>query len=192
MAHKQELKRIQSTFSQSRTSLPAPLKSKMAELMIELRMSKKTFGMFVILGWKPKWRRYADTPDVSQNIFTHRKVNIMEIKNVSQGENSIMDTINFDGAILIDEHGNILHSGAMIEGLCPRALAHKLNPHRTTDLSLQFGFKRKVHMRHITAITSSYIFKNTTAFTISEETNDFHIFENGKIIYSTIREEYSK
>jgi DNA integrity scanning protein DisA with diadenylate cyclase activity len=97
-----------------------------------------------------------------------------------------MNTINFDGAILIDDYGNILHSGTMIEGLHPRATADKLNPHRTIDLSSQFGFKRKVHMRHITAITSSYFFKDIIVFTISEETNDFHIFKNGKIIYSTV------
>jgi hypothetical protein len=161
--------------------------------------------MFVILGWKAKWKRYADTPDASQDIFARRRVNIIKLKPPTpaaavavaaaravrrQGRSeSIVDTINFDGAILIDGRGNVLHSGAMIEGLHPRATARKLNPRRAADLSSQFGFKRKVHMRHIAAITSSYLFKGTTVFTISEESDDLHIFENGKIIYSTVRGE---
>jgi DNA integrity scanning protein DisA with diadenylate cyclase activity len=47
-------------------------------------------------------------------------------------------------------------------------------------------------MRHIAAITSSYLFKDTTIFTVSEETNALHIFENGKIVYSTVRGEQAK
>jgi DNA integrity scanning protein DisA with diadenylate cyclase activity len=156
--------------------------------MLNLMRERKSFGMFVVLGWKNKWQKYADTPDDHQDIFARHHINIMKIKPARQ-RSGITKTINFDGAILIDRHGNILNSGAMIEGLRPRATAKKLNPNRTGDLSSQFGFKHKVHMRHIAAITSSYLFKNTTIFTVSEETNDLHIFENGKIIYSTVRGE---
>jgi hypothetical protein len=175
---------------------PAALKSKMAELMLNLMRRRKKFGMFVILGWKAKWQRYADTPDASQDIFARHHINIMKLKPTARAKNDgnggMVSTINFDGAILIDGRGNVLHSGAMIEGLRPRATAHKLNPHRAADLSAQFGFKRKVHMRHIAAITSSYLFKGTTVFTISEETDDLHIFEDGRIIYSTVRGEQMK
>jgi hypothetical protein len=190
MKYKQKLKQVQRALARSNTKLPFAIKSKMAELMLNLMRYRKNFGMFVILGWKTKWRRYADTPDASQDIFARRHVNIMKIMPTKQKKDTIVNTINFDGAILIDGRGNVLHSGAMIEGLRPRAIAHKLNPHRTADLSLRFGFKRKVHMRHIAAITSSYLFKGTTVFTISEEANDFHVFENGRIIFSTVHGEY--
>jgi DNA integrity scanning protein DisA with diadenylate cyclase activity len=187
--YKQQLRRVETALKKSETKHPITLKMKMTELILNLMQNRKNFGMFVILGWKNKWQRFADTPDAHQDIFARHSVNIMKIIPSSQKEYDIRKTINFDGAIIIDGRGNIIHSGAMIEGLRPRATAHKLNPNRTGDLSSQFGFKHKVHMRHIAAITSSYLFKNTTIFTISEETNDLHIFENGRIIYSTVKGE---
>jgi len=78
----------------------------------------------------------------------------------------------------------------MIEDLKPKEAAEKINPHhRFPDLSSRFGFKQKVHMRHLAAITSSFIFKGTTVFTVSEETGHLHIFERGKIAYSTVEDE---
>ena len=77
----------------------------------------------------------------------------------------------------------------MIEGLRPREVLKKMHAVPYPDLSAQFGFRRKVHMRHIAAITSSYAFDGVTAFTVSEETGTFHIFEKGKIIFSTVPEE---
>jgi DNA integrity scanning protein DisA with diadenylate cyclase activity len=192
MKYKRPSKLAQMALAHSDTKLPFALKSKMAELMLNLMRHRKDFGMFVILGWRVKWDRYANTPDASQDIFARRRANIMEITPMQQKEDIIVNTIDFDGAILVDGRGDILHSGAMIEGLRPRIIAHKLNPRRMPDLSSRFGFKRKVHMRHIAAITSSHLFKGTTVFTISEEANDFHIFENGRIVYSTVRGEQFK
>jgi len=189
MKYSQRLKQVERALARSKTKTPFALKSKVAELMLNLMQYRKGFGMFVILGWKTKWRGYADTPDASQDLFARRRANIMKITPIGQKRGVIVDTVNFDGAVLIDGRGNVLHSGTMIEGLRPRATAEKLNPRRKGDLSTHFGFKRKVHMRHIAAITSSYLFKGTTVFTISEETNDFHIFENGRIVYSTVRGE---
>ena len=96
-------------------------------------------------------------------------------------------TLLFDGAILIDGRGNVLHSGVMIEGLRPRETAAKLHPGKFSDLSAQFGFKEKVHTRHLTAITASYQFKGTTVITVSEESGSIHVFENGKIVYASPR-----
>ena len=183
------LKQIEKALAKSSVRLSLPLKLKMAELTLRLMQRRKKFGLFIILGWKNQWKKYADTPDASQDIFTRRRINIMKLVPGQARRDSIVNTINFDGAILIDSHGNILHSGTMIEGLRPRATAHQLNPHRTPDLSSQFGFKRKVHMRHIAAITSSHLFHDTTIFTVSEENDDLHIFEGGKIVYSTVRGE---
>lgn len=162
--------------------------------MLNLMKRRERFGMLVIVGWKNKWKQYADTPDMSQDVFARHHINITKPLSTRERRkrSGIVKTVNFDGAILIDTRGNVLHSGTMIEGLRPRATAQKLSPHRAPDLSTQFGFKRKVHMRHITAITSSYTFKGTAVFTVSEETNDFHIFEAGKILYSTVRAEMKK
>jgi len=195
--------------SSSRSLSPAavtlPVKLRMAEVILRLMERRKKFGLLVILGWRNQWTSYADTPDISQDLFAQRRINIMEIpeqtahgqprktkrgaKNGGRSNGNIVNTVNFDGAILIDAHGNVLHSGTMIEGLRPRATAHKLNPRPAPDLSSHFGFRRKVHMRHITAITSSYTFRGTTVFTVSEETDDLHIFEGGRIVYSTVRGE---
>ena len=185
MKRKQQLSDAIKALTDSKADLVLPLKIKMVELLFELMELKKDFGIFVILGWREKWQKYADTPDISQDIFALHQFNIMNIKHSHQ-KTGIARTMNFDGAILIDRAGNVLHSGAMIEGLRPRATAEKLNPGVADDLSSKFGFKRKVHMRHIAAITSSYLFKDTTVFTISEETDDLHIFEKGKIIFSTV------
>ena len=54
-----------------------------------------------------------------------------------------------------------------------------------SDLSEQFQFNQKVHSRHLFAIASSYVFEGTTVFTVSEESGRLHIFEKGRIIYST-------
>lgn len=187
MNYKKQVQYIRLALSKSKTKISLKLKLEIAQQILSLMNRQKKFGMFVILGWEVKWKQYIDTPDDRQDIFGRRQINIMETKlsRKNKKKNNIADTINFDGALLIDRHGNIIHSGVMIEGLQPRAVAHRLNYHSTPDLSSRFGFKKKVHMRHIAAITSSYIFKNTTVFTVSEETGDFHIFENGKIIYST-------
>lgn len=161
-------------------------KLKLAELVLHLMKRKRPFGLFVILGWQKKWRKFTDLPDIHQDIFAKRHINIMRIKSGRRRHHDVAATINFDGAILINKRGEVLHSGVMIEGLRPRAVAEKMNPGKFRDLSEQFGFKKKVHTRHLSAIAASYIFKNTTVFTVSEENNALHIFEGGRIIYSTL------
>ncbi|KKS75482.1 MAG: hypothetical protein UV48_C0011G0003 [Candidatus Azambacteria bacterium GW2011_GWA2_42_9] len=177
---------IEKGFKESNIKLPVYLKLELAKLILNLIGRKKKFGLFVILGWQRKWGKFTDISDKTQDIFVKRHINIMKIKKRPSGRHDVSTTINFDGAILIDKKGNIIHSGVIIEGLRPKVVAEKINPGQFKDLSEQFGFKEKVHSRHLAAITSSYIFKNTTVFTVSEETNSFHIFENGKIIYSYV------
>lgn len=172
-------------FKKSQVALPISLKMKTAELVLNLMAHQKDFGFFIILGWQDKWRDYTDISDITQDIFFAHHININEIENHADWYREVESTVGFDGAILIDTAGEIAHSGIILEGLRPRAIANKLNPGRFADLSEQFGFKRKVHSRHLFAIASSYIFKNTTVFTVSEETGAFHIFEGGKITYST-------
>ena len=179
--------RIAETFKKSNVILPVFLKIKTAELVLNLMCDQKNFGLFIILGWQDKWREYPDVSDSTQDIFHRRNINVAEIENHADWYREVESTVGFDGAILIDTNGEVVHSGIILEGLRPRAVADKINPGKFGDLSEQFGFKGKVHSRHLFAIASSYIFKNTTVFTVSEETGAFHVFEAGKIVYTTDR-----
>lgn len=175
---------IAEIFRQSQVDLPLMLKMGVAELVLSLMSSQNNFGLFIILGWQNKWQDYTDISDSTQDIFVKHHVNVADIENHADWYKEVESTIGFDGAILINSEGEVVHSGVMIEGVRPRIVAGEVNPGKFMDLSDQFGFKRKVHTRHLSAITASYIFKNTTVFTVSEEANDFHVFEAGKIIYS--------
>lgn len=178
------LKNIDKAVMKSKINLPLKIKLRLSRLILNLKNKKDGFGLFVILGWRREWDKSTDISDKAQDIFAKHHVNIMEINEKTSDRHNVSSTINFDGAILIDKKGNIIHSGVIIEGLRPRVVAKKINPGKFRDLSEQFGFKEKVHARHLAAIASSYVFKNTAVFTVSEETGSFHIFENGKIVYS--------
>lgn len=171
------------SFALSKTKVPFALKLKTAELVLRLMERRKGFGLFVILGWERKWQSYLDVSDRAQDIFEKHHIDIMGLKSEDRGRHGVEATIHFDGAILIDPRGAIIHSGVFIEGLRPRIVAQKLNPGDFKDLSEQFGFDTKVHARHLSAITASYVFKGTTVFTVSEENDSFHVFEYGKIAY---------
>ncbi|MBI2062897.1 MAG: hypothetical protein HYT61_01490 [Candidatus Yanofskybacteria bacterium] len=172
-------------FLKSDVSLPLLLKIKTTELVLNLMAHQKNFGLFIILGWQDKWQEYTDISDAAQDIFVAHRINLNDIENHSDWYLEVESTVGFDGAILIDGNGVIQHSGVILEGLRPRMVADAINPGQFKDLSEQFGFKQKVHSRHLFAITSSHVFKNTAVFTVSEENNTFHIFEAGKIVYST-------
>ncbi len=167
--------------SEARASLSREMG--VAEIILKIcRRKKEKFGMFVILGWRKKWwKKYAGIADETQDIFRRHHLNI------NQASIKIQKTVNFDGAILINKKGEIIDSGILIEGLRPTKTAFKVNPGNklSDDLSKRFGFKEKVHMRHLSAISASYELKGTTIYTVSEETGDFHIFEKGRIIFST-------
>lgn len=177
------LKSIRKAMAKSKVKLPFLLKKRLGRLILNLMNRRDGFGLFVILGWKDEWNKFTDMPDKSQDIYARHHINVMEVgkKGVHY---DVESTVNFDGAILVNKKGIILHSGLMIEGLRPKEIANEINPGNFKDLSEQFGFKTKVHLRHLSAISASYVFKNTTVFTVSEETDVFHIFEGGKIVYS--------
>lgn len=188
--NKKEIISIASVLVKSEVPLRFEYKMRIAAILLNLRRDlKKRFGMFVIFGWNKKYcEKYIDTPDVTQDIFKGQHFNIFsesETKTIAH----FKKTVNFDGAILIDAEGNVINSGIFLVGLHPKEVARRLSSKKTGDLSNRFGFVKKVHTRHISAITASYEIKNTTVFTVSEETGDFHIFEKGKIIYSTVKRE---
>lgn len=175
------LNELKIVFKGSKIKFPEKLRLKTSKIILQLMNRKRGFGLFIILGWQNKWNKYIDMPDIKQDIYKIYHQNLL--KHYQSHKHDIETTINFDGAILVDSKGNIVHSGVIIEGLRPKLIANKLNPGKFKDLSEQFGFKGKVHSRHLSAITASYIFKGTTVFTVSEENDLFHVFEKGKIIY---------
>lgn len=178
----ERLTAVARSLENSQTDVPFDLKLKTAEAILRLKNRKRTkhFGLFVILGWKQKWRDYLDISDSEQDIFAKHRIDIARTSEVTD---DVAETVDFDGAILIDRKGTVLHSGVFIEGLRPSVVAQKVNPGKFSDLSEQFGFETKVHARHLSAITASYVFKGTTIFTVSEETDAFHVFEGGRILH---------
>jgi D-beta-D-heptose 7-phosphate kinase/D-beta-D-heptose 1-phosphate adenosyltransferase len=175
--------KIGKIFKKSTTPVSSEIKLMLSEIILNVMNRRRAFGLFVILGWRDKWNRFTDVPDSNQDIYKKHNVNLKDL--VKEGKHyRVESTLDFDGAILIDKNGNITDSGIIIEGLRPRVVANKLNPGKFKDLSEQFGFRGKVHSRHLSAIAASHIFKGTTVFTVSEENDSFHVFENGKIIYS--------
>ncbi len=175
--------KIRQALKKSQTPVSLNIKLTLSEIVLNIMNRRRAFGLFVILGWQDKWNNFTDVPDSGQDIYKKHHVNLKDL--VRGGRHyRVESTLDFDGAILIDKNGNILDSGIIIEGLRPKVIANKIHPGKFKDLSEQFGFKGKVHSRHLSAITASYIFKGTTVFTVSEENDSFHIFENGRIIYS--------
>lgn len=175
--------KIKQILKKSKTQVSLNAKLMLSEIVLNIMNRRRAFGLFVILGWEDKWNSFTDTPDSSQDIYKKHHVNLKDL--IKEGKHyNVETTLDFDGAILIDKNGNILDSGIIIEGLRPHVVADKINPGHFKDLSEQFGFKGKVHSRHLSAIAASYIFKGTTVITVSEENDSFHVFENGKIVYS--------
>lgn len=182
---RRQLGEISHRLADSEVELPLEMKMKVAELILRLTHRTKSFGLFVILGWKKEWESYLDISDSEQDIFARHNLNVMQM-GVGSGEGyrDVASTLDFDGAILIDRRGLVEHSGVFIEALRPRLVANRLHHGTFKDLSEQFGFKSKVHARHLSAITASYVFKGTTVYTVSEENDDVHIFEGGRIVHT--------
>ena len=170
----------------SQVDLPLPLKLWTAEAILRLTGRRKLFGLFVVLGWQSRWQRYSDIADRRQDIFAKGGHSIIDSGTKPSRRPHIAATMDFDGAILINRRGEIIHSGVMIEGLRPKLVASRLYPGQYRDLSERFGFRHKVHTRHLTAIAASYVFKGTTVFTVSEESGSFHVFEKGRIVYQSV------
>lgn len=153
------------------------------------KIHRKPFGMIIVLGWDDKWLdRYASVLDSNQNIFAENRFDLAQATD-KEAVDVLKKIADFDGAIFINVRGQIVASGMYLENMKSKEAAKILNPQKTQDLSEAFGFKRKVHTRHLAAIAVSYRLKDTTIYAVSEEDKSLRIFENGKIIWSTIRGE---
>lgn len=177
----------------SKEGAPPELKLKIYHTLKRLKKRRrKPFGMLIILGWKREWtKKHASMPDKTQNLFAARPFDF-----AGASEDRTIETLgqlaDFDGAILMSEKGEIVASGIYLEAMQTKRVAELLAPDHAADMSAAFGFAKKVHTRHMAGIAASYWLKDTTVFVVSEEDGSIRIFENGRIIYSTITREIWK
>jgi len=190
---KNEQEVLVNVLAHSQDGAPPGLKLKIYQVLKLLRRRRrKPFGMLIVLGWKREWdRKFASLPDATQNAFRDRRLDL-----VGAAEEKILEEFSgiadFDGAILVNQRGQVLASGIYLENVRPKRVAEVMHPEKSQDLSSAFGFVRKVHARHLAGIAASYWLKGSTVFVVSEEDGTIRIFEGGKVIWSSIRREIEK
>jgi DNA integrity scanning protein DisA with diadenylate cyclase activity len=143
-------------------------------------------GMLILLGYDPQnslHTSFYSSSDHSQNSFRY-PVPTPEYVMTPRAASRIEETRKYDGAILIDPTGYVIDSGIYLRRIDPIEVLDLMEVNNHRDLSERFGFVDKVHARHLAAICASYLMRNTTTFTLSEDTGLLRIFEDGKIIYS--------
>ncbi|MEW5805517.1 MAG: diadenylate cyclase [Patescibacteria group bacterium] len=166
------------------------LKLKIYSLLKALqKRRRKEFGFLVVFGWEKQWLEdYASFPDASQNLFSEKQVSLIKLS-FDKALEIFSKLSYFDGAVLIGRKGNLVASGVYLENMQPKAVAEKMKLKKTIDLSQAFGFAKKVHTRHLAGIACSYKLPKTTVFVVSEESKVLRIFEKGKIVFSSLRQE---
>lgn len=180
-----EEKIIRYFIEKKNNDLNPEIKLKILEILKNLvKRAKIEFGMLIVYGWKREWNKiYASILDETQNLFETKDYNLRDVS-LKKAIKIFTELREFDGAILINKDGKILASGAYLINLNPLKALEKLHK-KGSDLSDAFGFKSKVHTRHIIAITTSTILDETTVYTVSEENSIIRIYEKGEIVYST-------
>lgn len=133
------------------------LKLKIYQTLKRLEKRRRNpFGMIIVLGWKQSWfEKYASVTDKGQDLFESRPFDFTHASEERALE-KLSETAGFDGAILMNSRGEIIASGMYLESMAPKKVAGILNPGKTQDLSAAFGFVKKVHARHMAAISASY------------------------------------
>jgi len=186
-AEKSDLELI---LANSKTPINNRCKEKVYEILYELRANAvKPFGAIVVLGYVSPKNSTDDfnvyTAPMDEDFFKESKPNIFD----SSTKQKIAETLDFDGAILIDSEGNALHSGVYLRYKDYVDVLEDLKASKKGSLPERFGFSECVGTRHIAAICESYRMPETTIYIISEETRKIRIFEKGRIIYSPIKKE---
>jgi len=94
---------------------------------------------------------------------------------------------NCDGAIVVNNAGKVVRVGAQLTNLDTRRVLHErrkeLGKHYSPPALL--GFSGEVGTRHTSALAAAYKHPGTKIVTLSEESGDIRVYENGKIIAST-------
>ena len=92
-----------------------------------------------------------------------------------------------DGAIVLDPEATIIRARTHLINLKDDEVAQYLGVPKLTAQNM--GFKRSVDTRHEAIIKSSYFLKDLSHYALSEESGDVTRCINGKIMFSTNREE---
>lgn len=99
----------------------------------------------------------------------------------------LKDIGNCDGAVIVDNAGKVVRVGAQLINLDTRGLLRerKREYGKNENPAKLLGFAEEVGTRHTSAIVASYKHAGTRIVTLSEESGDIRIYENGKILAST-------
>jgi hypothetical protein len=91
-----------------------------------------------------------------------------------------------DNATLVDKKGTIIATETQLVNVDPsKIIGETLDKE---NFHLKLGFQQRVHSRHSSAIGASYHLNGTVVYTLSE-TGMIRRFANGKITFSTVKEE---
>lgn len=97
------------------------------------------------------------------------------------------DIGNCDGAVVVDQDGKVARVGAQLTNLDTKKLIRerKKEHGRMENPARLLGFCEEVGTRHTSAIVASYKHQGIQVVTLSEESGDIRVYENGRIIAST-------
>lgn len=157
------------------------------DVLCYVRDKEKGHGMTIVLGYDKENKRHRRTiAEMCDNAFFGTKEHITD----EEIKDKMHEVREIDGAILVDNEGNILMGGVYFL-VNPIFALKKIGISREDPRSLpeRFGFKTQVGTRHISSISASYKMYNSFIFALSEETNLIRVFFNGKIFFSEIEEE---
>ncbi|MBS3162434.1 diadenylate cyclase [Candidatus Woesearchaeota archaeon] len=94
---------------------------------------------------------------------------------------------NCDGAVVVGNDGKVLRVGAQLTKLDTKKIIRERKK-EYGDLGSPgrlLGFANDVGTRHTSALVASYQNEGTKVVTLSEETGDLRVYENGRIIASS-------
>lgn len=178
------------------------LKKRIYQILLEIRNGAlgnqyPMPGMFLILGYNSGSSLHNNhfcIGNKSQNIFEYAGDNVQISESIMQDNitERILQTKDFEGAVLIDSTGYITNSGAIIEGIEYRDVLNGMNLSYTGDLSESFGFCTTVGTRNLAAISASHIMLDLTTYTLSRRDGIIRVFEEGRILYSTHPDELAR
>src|SRR3989338_7188124 len=99
------------------------------------------------------------------------------------------DIGNCDGAVVVDQEGKVARVGAQLTNLDTKKLIRERKKEfgKMENPALLLGFAGEIGTRHTSAIVASYKHQGIQVVTLSEESGDIRIYENGTIIASTNR-----
>ena len=94
---------------------------------------------------------------------------------------------NCDGAVVVGEDGKVLRVGAQLTKLDTKKILNERKK-EYGDLGSPgrlLGFSNDIGTRHTSALVASYQQEGIKVITLSEETGDLRVYENGRIIASS-------